>query len=267
MLSYKNKEDAKIMEKYHRTRDMINLLKYFPDLSPIMDLTIVKDIDDYMNNKKYCDSFMASRNDTLITKPSMASVETSGTTDGLLEIFKKVKEIDPDGVLVLFNLSHDASKRYERYAGISIGVSVGVGVYIDAVGKGYDGREVSKGLDCHERYFIPWFDVRRCNLSNFKNYRTYLINDDDYEISRKKRIEFLVSVGMSEDEVSKSIPENYSEIPDFIWLDIIKNFLGKLDDMEDEFNAIGMLEFAISGHTEGKHFLPWQMFDKSRYVT
>ena len=72
---------------------------------------------------------------------------------------------------------------------------------------------------------------------------------------------------MSEDEVSKSIPENYSEIPDFIWLDIIKNFLGKLDDMEDEFNAIGMLEFAISGHTEGKHFLPWQMFDKSRYCS
>ena len=48
---------------------------------------------------------------------------------------------------------------------------------------------------------------------------------------------------------------------------IIKNFLGKLDDMEDEFNAIGMLEFAISGHTEGKHFLPWQMFDKSRYCS
>ena len=83
MLSYNNKNDISEMMNYHRTRDMINLLKYFPDLSPIMDLTIVKDIDDYMNNKEYCDSFMASRNDTLITKPSMASVETSGTTDGL----------------------------------------------------------------------------------------------------------------------------------------------------------------------------------------
>lgn len=265
MLSYNNKNDISEMMNYHRTRDMINLLKYFPDLSPIMDLTIVKDIDDYMNNKEYCDSFMASRNDTLITKPSMASVETSGTTDGLLEIFKKVKGLDSDGVLVLFNLSHEASKRYERYAGISIGVSVGVCVYIDAVGRGYDGREVSKGLDCHERYFIPWFDVRKCNLSNFKNYRTYLVNEDDYKISRKKRIEFLVSVGMNEDEVSKSIPESYSEIPDFIWLDIIKNFMRKLDDMEDEFEVIGITEFALSGHTEGKHFLPWQMFDKSRY--
>ena len=39
----------------------------------------------------------------------------------------------------------------------------------------------------------------------------------------------------------------------------------KLDDMEDEFEVIGITEFALSGHTEGKHFLPWQMFDKSRY--
>lgn len=215
MLSYNNKNDISEMMNYHRTRDMINLLKYFPDLSPILDLTIVKNIDDYMNNKEYCDSFTASRNDTLITKPSM--------------------------------------------------VSVGVGVYIDAVGRGYDGREVSKGIDCHERYFIPWFETRTCNLSSFKNYRTYLISENDYKISRKKRIEFLVSVGMDEDEVSKSIPEIYSEIPDFIWMDIIKNFLRRLEYIEDEFEAIGITEFALSGHIEGKHFLPWQMFDKSRY--
>ena len=105
MLSYNNKNDISEMMNYHRTRDMINLLKYFPDLSPIMDLTIVKDIDDYINNKEYCDSFMASRNDTLITKPSMASVETSGTTDGLLEIFKKVKEKN-ENVKVIIATNH-----------------------------------------------------------------------------------------------------------------------------------------------------------------
>lgn len=265
MYNINNKEDLKEMIKYHRTRDMINLLKYFPDLSPIRDLTIITSLDDYNNNYDYCNSFMASRNDTLITKPSMVSVETSGGTEKLLDILKRIKEIDPDGVLVLFNLSHEASKRYERYAGISIGVSVSNGVYIDAVGKGFDGREVSKGIDCHERYYIPWFDVKSCNLGNFKKYRTYLINDDDYKISRRNRIDFLTSVGIDFLEASKNIPETYNEIPDFIWADIIKNLLKKLDNMEDEFNTIGLREFALSGHTEGKHFLPWQMFDKSRY--
>ena len=75
MLSYSNKDDIFKMMQYHRTRDMINLLKYFPDLSPVRNLTIVSSIEEFENNYEYCSSFMCERNDTLITKPSMVSVE------------------------------------------------------------------------------------------------------------------------------------------------------------------------------------------------
>ena len=61
-------------------------------------------------------------------------------------------------------------------------------------------------------------------------------------------------------------PEKYNEIPDFIWMDVIKNVIKKLEKMEDELKNYNMNEFSISGHTEGKRYLPWQMFDKSRYV-
>ncbi len=267
MLSYNNKDDILKMMQYHRTRDMINLLKYFPDLSPVRDLTIVSNIDELLDNYEYCKSFACERNDTLITKPSMVSIETSQLERDLLKLFRKVKEIDADGVLVLFNLVPKSCPRYDRYAGISVGVSVGNGIYIDAVGKGFDGREVSKGLDCHERYYIPWFDIRKCTIDNFKGYRTYLIRQDDYVLSRKRRISFLISIGLEEKLVLENIPEVYEEIPDFIWTDIIKNLLKKIESMEDELVTDGLIEFAISGHTEGKRFLPWQMFDKSRYVT
>ena len=40
-------------------------------------------------------------------------------------------------------------------AGISVGVDLGQDVIIDAVSKGFDGREVSKSICNHERYFIP----------------------------------------------------------------------------------------------------------------
>jgi hypothetical protein len=36
--------------------------------------------------------------------------------------------------------------------------------------------------------------------------------------------------------------------------------------MEDELLALEFSEFAISGHTEGKKFMPWGMFDKSRGI-
>lgn len=44
MLSYNRIEDREEMLKYHRTKDMINLLMYFPDISPVRNLTIVKSI-------------------------------------------------------------------------------------------------------------------------------------------------------------------------------------------------------------------------------
>ena len=50
------------------------------------------------------------------------------------------------------------------------------------------------------------------------------------------------------------------------FLDIIKNIISRLEDMEIELKSANLDEIAISGHTEGKRFLPWQMFDKSRYT-
>lgn len=266
MLKYKNIEDRFKMMNYHRTRDMINLMIYFPDISPIKDLTIVENIDDYMNNYDYCKTLSSIRNDTLRCKPSMKSIETSGKNDNIEEIFKKVKDADSDGVIVLFNLCHEPSKRYQRYAGISVGISLNSGIYIDAVGKGFDGREVSKGIVTHERYYIPWFDIRNCNINNFEKYRTYLINDTEYVKSRNDRINFLTSVGFDYKDVNSFIPNKYEVIPDFIWLDVIKNIISKVENMEEELRCANLNEIAISGHTEGKRFLPWQMFDKSRYT-
>lgn len=262
MLNINNSKDIPKMMMYHRTKDMINLLNLFPKLSPIKDLTVIESIEDYIENYDYCSKLKCIRNDTLISKQDIISIEGQNVVD----IFKKVKEIDKDGVLILFNLNHKSSARYERHAGISVGISLGKSIYIDAVGKGFDGREVSKGISTHERYIIPWFELRKLNINNFKNYRTYLISDKEYSKSREERINFLISTGLYKDEVEKNIPKKYKEIPDFIWLDIIKELLKKLEKMEEELLQYGFTDFAISGHTEGEKFLPWQLFDKSRYT-
>ena len=137
-------------------------------------------------------------------------------------------------------------------------------IYIDAVGRGFDGREVLKGISCHERYIIPWSDIRRVNIGNFKEYRTYLVNDSEYRVSREERINFLKSCGISEDIINKNVPVEYTEIPDFIWLDVIKNIIKVLEKEEDILRHDKFLEFNLSGHTEGKRFRPWQMVDDKR---
>ena len=266
MLSVNNKKDIKKMMNYHRTRDMINLLIYFPQCSPIINLKIIESVQDYLDNYGECNGSSAHRIDSLITKPVINSIETGSYEQDFVKLIERIKSIDTDGVLVLFDLINDRSLRYERYAGISVGISVGNGVYIDAVGKGYDGREVSKGIISHEGYFIPWNKIRSCNISNFKKFQTYQINKENYQKSRAERVKFLLSIGTGKTVIEKAVPKIYKPIPDFIWEDILKNIIKKLPKMEEELLTAGFKEVAISGHTEGKRFLPWQMFDSGRYL-
>lgn len=266
MLSMNKINDKQKMMEYYRTSDMLNLLYFFPQLSPIKDLTIVESKEDYLNNKELLDSFNQNRVDTLKRRTPILGIENSGKSDCFYDTLIKVKEKDPLGVLVLFNITSEPSERYERWAGISVGVDLGQDVIIDAVSKGFDGREVSKSICTHERYFIPWYDLRKISVDNLKQYQTYQINNEDYQITRIERIEFLKSIGLNPEVFAPYIPEDYQAIPDFIWLSVIRNLLKQLEKNEDILASYGFTNFAILGHTEGNQFAPWQMFDKSRYT-
>lgn len=266
MLSMNNINDKQKMMEYYRTSDMLNLLYFFPQLSPIRDLTIVESKEDYLNNKDLLDSFNQNRVDTLKGRTPISGIENSGKSNCFYDTLIKVKEKDPLGVLVLFNTTSGSTERYERWAGISVGVDLGKDVIVDAVSKGFDGREVSKSICTHERYFIPWYDLRKVSVGNFKQYQTYQISNTDYQMTRIERIEFLKSIGLNPNEFSSYIPEDYQAIPDFIWLSVIRNLLKQLEKNEDILASYGFTNFAISCHTEGNQFAPWQMFDKSRYT-
>ena len=264
MYSLKNKDDIKYILNYHRARDMINIMTFFPGLSPIVDLAIVLDEKDYLKNKETLSKLTNIRNGNPITEPCMKSIAIKEINPDPIETIKKIKAENKNGVLILFNLNVKQTERYERYAGISIGISLGKRIYIDAVGKGFDGREVLKGIACHERYTIPWDDIRELNIDNFKLYNKYIVNDCDYNKSRDERIQYLISCGISKSILKKNIPKKYEPIPDFIWLDIIKNIIKKLEKEEEFLRESGFLEFNLSGHTEEKRFRPWQMADDKR---
>ena len=264
MYSIKNEKDIKYLLNYHRAKDMVNIMKYFPDLSPVDDLVVITDKEDYLKNKDSISHLTSIRNGNPANELCMRSIPTKEINPDILNTLEEIKKENKNGVLILFHLNVDKTERYERYAGISVGVSLGNNVFIDAVSKGFDGREVLKGVCTHERYSIPWEDLRRVNIENFKEYRTFKISEEDYPKTREERISFLESCGLPRDLVEKNIPNKYEEIPDFIWLDLIKNILKVLEKEEDILRSDGFLEFNLSGHTEGNRFRPWQMVDDKR---
>ena len=224
MLKINNLDDIEKMCNYYRTSDMINLLIYFKE---IRNLTIVENELDYYKNIDYIETLDSIRVDSLKGRNVITGIESTGRKDDFLNTLKRVKEKDPLGVITLFNVTNIPSERYERYAGISVGIDVGKCVYIDAVGKGFDGREVSKSICTHERYYIPWFELRKCCIENFKQYQTFQIDELEYNKTRIDRINFLKLLGLDPKVFIKYIPEKYESIPDFIWLSIIKNLLKK----------------------------------------
>lgn len=264
MYQIKNKEDIPYILKYHRAKDMVNIMTFFPGLSPIDDLAIVLDEKDYLKNKDKLKGLTNIRNGNPITEGCMKSIPTKEINPNPIDMLKKIKEENENGVLILFHLNVKTTERYERYAGISVGISLGKMIYIDAVGKGFDGREVLKGISCHERYAIPWGEIRNINIDHFKEYNKFMIDNKNYQASRIERINYLVSCGIDRDILDKKIPKRYKAIPDFIWLDIIRNIIKPLEKEEDFLRDCGFREFNLSGHTEEKRFRPWQMADDKR---
>ena len=266
MLNINNVEDIPLMRQYYRTSDMLNLLEFFPEINPVRNLTIINSEKDFYDNIALVKTLQANRVDSLKTRSLITGVENAGTIDDFPETMRKIKEKDEQGVVVLFDIEGTNSARYARHAGISVGVDLGECVYIDAVGQGFDGREVSKSICTHERYYIPWFDLRKCCIGNFKDYQTFQIDDEAYVKTRLDRVAFLQSIGLNPEYFEKYIPEQYKAIPDQVWLSVIKGILKRLEERQEFLEKGDFTHFAISGHTEDGEFTPWQMFDKSRYT-
>lgn len=265
MLSSKNKDDIKEMMNYYRTSEMLNLKRFFPNVSPIKEIVIVETLKEFIENREYLEKFDQNDVDTIKGRVAITGIQNSGKSDQFYNTFLDVKKKDDKSVLVLFNIDVTPSERYERWAGINVNVNVSDSVIIEAVSKGFDGMEVSHGICTHERYLIPWYELRDLNITNFKNYQIFKISQDEYTKTRNDRIKFLKSIGLEEKKFIGYIPEIYSDIPDFIWKDIIKNILKVLEKEEEYLLTSGFKSFVISGHTEGTRFSPWKMYDKNRY--
>lgn len=266
MLTLKNEEDIKLFRNYYRASDMVDFWYFFPKSSPLEDLAIATDVEDYLNNKEYLDSFDSYRVDTLKPYTLISGVESDGGKTDFVELFNKIKKLNSNSVILFFDLKGDATKRYQREAGISINVNMYEDVCIEAVGKGFDGREISKGKCVHERYVIPWFELRDINVNNFHKYNIFMIDQNKYYESRIDRINYLMSLGLKKEEFISYIPAVYKPIPDFIWDDLIQNVLVYLEKNEELLTSSGYKHFCINGNTEGKECFLIQMYNKDRYI-
>ena len=265
MLTLDRKDDIILMKNYHRASDMIDFLFFFPEATYLERLAIATDIDDYLNNKEYFDSFDSFRIDSPKEYSIIEGIESDGLKTDVVKMFERIKNKNKHGVMLFFDLEGKPNKRYTYDAGISVNVNLYEDVCIEAVGKGFDGREISKGICVHERYLIPWFDLKFITVDNLKKYKIYEVDQKKYYEDRKNRIDFLLSLGEEEKNFIKYIPPTYHNISDEVWEDLIQTLLVGLYKKEDILEKSNFKHFAIGGNAFNKKCYIWQMYNKDRY--
>ena len=266
MLTMENPKDVEIMKNYYRTSDMLDFLFFFPEASYLERLAIATDVDDYLNNKEYFDSFDSFRIDSPKEYSIIDGIESDGLKTDVVKLFDRVKKKNEHGVVLFFDLEGKPNKRYTYDAGISVKVNLYEDVCIEAVSKGFDGREISKGVCVHERYLIPWFDLRSLTIDNFYKYRIYKVSQEDYNVSRKNRINFLISLGENIDNFISYLPDIYEDVPNYIWEDLIQKILVNLWKKEEILEKSSYKHFAIGGNAYNKKCYIWQMYNKDRFM-
>ena len=103
MYSINNEKDKIKILKYHRAKDMVNIMKYFPGLSPVDDLVVILDENDYLENKNKLSHLTSIRNGNPITETCMKSIPTKEIDPNYLEIMREIKQENENGVLILFH--------------------------------------------------------------------------------------------------------------------------------------------------------------------
>ena len=152
--------NEKNMMTYGKAKGMVLVKKYLPDLNPFKNINIVSSIEQWKQVEDNYSDRITCRTDTKIGDAKNVRVEgTSGKKEDIPNILENIKSQNPDAVLLLLETQRDVFPRYENQGGFNVLFNLNESVIIELVGKGFDGRELTREKAVHERYAIPWDDI------------------------------------------------------------------------------------------------------------
>lgn len=265
-------EQKRKMMTYGKTKGIVLLEKYLPDLTPIKDVKIISDIQEWDKIKDECPDRITCRTDTKIGDQKNVRIEgASGKKEEVPNILKQIKQQNPDGVLLLMQMKDSPIKRYENDGGFNILFNVNESVIIELVGEGFDARELTREKAVHERYSIPWNDVlfmrNKHDLIKSRNVGKYVVNDEEYKRTRKERIEFLNSIESDAKAIEKAVPQEYQQSSDELIQSILDEVVFSLYKRKRELYEDGLKHCNIQGNIVDGKIVPWEIFRPERLIS
>lgn len=273
--SFKNsmQVERNTMMTYGKTKGILLLQKYLPKLNPFKSIRMVSSIEEWDKIKDDCPDRITCRTDTKIGDTKNVRIEgASGKKEDVPGIIQQIKNQNPNAVLLLMEDKVETIPRYKNDGGFNVAFDTNSMVIIELVGKGFDGRELTREKAVHERYVIPWEDVlfmrNKQDLQKSKTVSKYIVDEEEYKRSREERIDFLNSVEPNiEDIIKKEVPESYKSANDDVIKSILDDVILPLYKRKRELYQDNLKHFNIQGNVVNGKVVPWEIFRPERLIS
>ena len=232
---------------------MYLLKKYLPKINLISNVTVVNSLEEWEKIKDRFPERVISRTDNIIGEPPVRISGASGKKEDIPRYLEQIKTQNPNSVMLLIEGDLPSYRRYENLGGFLVAFALNEDVTLSFVGKGFDGRELTRGIAEHEGYMIPWSEVlwikNRNDLLKNKFVQCHRVDDEEYKKSRQERIKFLVEDAKEDKEIVETkIPLSYKPIDDNVIEDIIENVVIPLYSRNTDLHYDGLRSFKVQGN-------------------
>ena len=259
--------DVAKINRYGKAKGMALLYKYLPHINIFESLYIVDSINDVEKLiAKDFNRMICVRADSQIgQKPTFVAGQTLYDKNQIRDYFKEIKQNNADGALICADMKDGSGERIKTDGGFNIHFDIGMKLYIDYVGKGFDSRECSKGKASHEIFMIPWNEVPFLEAKLLNKYRVQVISDEAYKKTSEERKNFLIDSGYDKKTVIETMPRSYQPLSLAWKKKILDEIIFPLLDRQEELVREGLGSFGIQGNFVGDSITPIEMNRPERF--
>lgn len=169
---------------------------------------------------------------------------------------QRVKQSNPNGVVLCIDTEEGTQEKVKTDGAFNVYFQMGEKVFIDFLGKGFDMGAITKGKENHEAWIIDWEDILFATPNNMNQYRQRIISDTDYLESAKRRLEHLLKLGYTREQIKGKIPKHYSSMPLYIREKLLDDIVLPIYLQRGELAKEGLKSFGVQGMILGGELFP-----------
>ena len=181
------------------------------------------------------------------------------------EYIKRVKEKNPKGVVVCIDTEEGTHEKIKTDGAFNVYIQLYDKVFVDYLGKGFDMGAITKGKEIHESWIIDWTDVLFLEPNNMNKERAFLISQNDYLESARRRLNHLLNIGYNPEDIKGTIPKQYSPMSPAIKDMIINEIIIPLYFQKNKLKENRLISFGVQGMIIGNKLFPIEFNRRERF--